>query len=244
MALTTSIARHFALRQIIMAVVCFGLGLWGLYDYLIKIPGQQAVWKDYELQTQKKIDLENLRDERTLTEAEIQDYEATVAKLNSLGSPTKPGELDRLVKGLAFVPCLPFTPYFLWVYVRTKRRVYQLDDDGTLHLPDGVWPQDQIADIDMSRWMAKSIAYVVDKQGTRVKLDDYKHRNLHLIIGGIASRLYPEAWDAEAKQLKADEPDGDEAANESAAIDAGAGGGDGGAAAAAGPGSEPSDVIS
>jgi len=57
-----------------------------------------------------------------------------------------------------------------------------------------------------------------------VKLDDYKHRNLHLIIGGIASRLYPEAWDAEAKQLKADEPESD--------------------AAAAGPGSEPSDVIS
>jgi len=243
MALTTSIARHFALRQIIMAVVCFGLGLWGLYDYAIKIPRQQAVWKDYELQTQKKTDLEDLRDERTLTEAEIQEYEATVAELNRLGSPTKPGKLDRLVKGAAFVPCLPFAPYFIWIYVRTKRRVYRLDDDGTLHLPDGVWPQDQIADIDMSRWMAKSIAYVVDKQGTRVKLDDYKHRNLHLIIGGIATRLYPEAWDAEAKQIKADEPQGDEAANESPAIDAGAAGA-GGAAAATGPGSEPSDVIS
>ena len=240
MALTTSIARHYALRQIIMAVVCLVLGLWGLYDYAIKIPRQQAVWSDYELQTQKKTALESVRDERALTEAEIQDYEATLAKLNSLGSPTKPGELDRLVKGLAFVPCLPFVPYFLWVYVRTKRRVYRLDDDGTLHLPQGVWPQDQIADIDMSRWMAKSIAYVVDKQGTPVKLDDYKHRNLHLIIGGIASRLYPEAWDAEAKQIKADEPQGDEAANESPAMDAGAGG----AAAAAGPGSEPSDVIS
>ena len=58
--------------------------------------------------------------------------------------------------------------------------------------------------------MAKSIAYVVHTQGTRVKLDDYKHRNLHLIVGGIASRLYPEAWDAEAKQIKADEPEGDE----------------------------------
>ena len=63
MALTTSIARHFALRQIIMAVVCLGLGLWGLYDYAIKIPRQQAVWKDYEDQTQKKTDLEKLRDE-------------------------------------------------------------------------------------------------------------------------------------------------------------------------------------
>ena len=44
MALRSKIARHYALRQIIMAVVCFGLGLWGLYDYAIKIPGQQERW--------------------------------------------------------------------------------------------------------------------------------------------------------------------------------------------------------
>ncbi|MEE9131171.1 MAG: hypothetical protein V3T84_14215 [Phycisphaerales bacterium] len=241
MALTTSIARHYALRQIIMAVVCLVLGLWGLYDYAIKIPGQQERYQEFEKLSAEKADLEAKRELGPLAADEITDYEAKVAQINELGSPTKPGELDRLVKGLAFVPCLPFAPYFLWVYVRTKRRVYRLDDDGTLLLPQGVWPQDQIADIDMSRWMAKSIAYVVDKQGTRVKLDDYKHRNLHLIIGGIASRLYPEAWDAEAKQINADEPEGEEAANEPPAIDdAGAGG----AAAATRPGSEPSDVIS
>ncbi len=240
MALTTSIARHFALRQIIMAVVCLVLGLWGLYDYAIKIPGQQERYQKFEKLSAEKAELEAKSELGPLTTAQKEEYETTVSQINELGSPTKPGKLDRLVKGLAFVPCLPFAPYFLWVYGRTKRRVYRLEDDGTLHLPDGVWPQDQIADIDMSRWMAKSIAYVVDKQGTRVKLDDYKHRNLHLIIGGIASRLYPKAWDADAKQIKAAEPEGDEAANESPAIDAGAGG----TAAATGPGSEPSDVIS
>ncbi|MEE8155030.1 MAG: hypothetical protein V3T53_08785 [Phycisphaerales bacterium] len=241
MALTTSIARHYALRQIIMAVVCLVLGLWGLYDFAIKIPAQQERYQKFENLSAEKADLEAKREERgQLTDDEIIDYEATVAQINELGSPTKPGELDRLVKGLAFVPCLPFVPYFLWVYVRTKRQVYRLDDDGTLHLPQGAWPQDQIADIDMSRWMAKSIVYVVHTQGTRVKLDDYKHRNLHLIIGGIASRLYPKAWDAEAKQIKAGELEGDDAANEPPAIDAGAAG----AAAATGPGNEPSDVIS
>ena len=224
MALTTSIARHYALRQIIMAVVCLVLGLWGLYDYTIKVPDQKERWERWDSLKKQKDELAAKSELGPLTDDEITDFEAKEAQLNELASPTKPGELDRLVKGLAFVPCLPFVPYFLWVYVRTKRRVYRLDDDGTLHLPEGVWPQDQIADIDMSRWMAKSIAYVVDKQGTRVKLDDYKHRNLHLIIGGIASRLYPEAWDAEAKQIKADEPESD--------------------AAATGPGSEPSDVIS
>ena len=240
MALTTSIARHYALRQIIMAVVCLVLGLWGLYDYAIKIPAQQERYQKFEKLSAEKAELEAKSELGPLTAQEKTDYDATRAQINELGSPTKPGELDRLVKGLAFVPCLPFAPYFLWVYVRTKRQVYRLGDDGTLHLPQGDWPQDQIADIDMSRWMAKSIAYVVHTQGTRVKLDDYKHRNLHLIIGGIASRLYPKAWDAEAKQIKAAKPEGDEAANESPAIDAGGGG----AAAATGPGNEPSDVIS
>ena len=206
MALTTKIARHYALRQIIMAVVCLVLGLWGLYDYAVKIPRQQEQWDEFQAISAEKADLESLSEQAPLTTDQVARYETLVAEINALGSPEKPGELDRLVKGLAFVPCLPFTPYFLWVYARTKRRVYSLDDDGTLNLPgDEKWPQAQIAEIDMSRWMAKSIAYVVHQEGTRVKLDDYKHRDLHLIVGAIASRLYPQAWDAQAKQIKAEE---------------------------------------
>ncbi len=217
MALTSRIARHYALRQIIMAVVCLVLGLWGLYDYAIKIPGQQEQWEKFQDLSQEKADLESQSEEASLRTDQIARYETVVAELNALGSSEKPGELDRLVKGLAFVPCLPFAPYFLWVYGRTKRRVYTLDDDGTLHLPGGEeWLQARIADIDMSRWMAKSIAYVVHQEGTRVKLDDYKHRDLHLIVGAIASRLYPQAWDAEAKQIKADEATDDEDGNAAA----------------------------
>ncbi len=205
MALTTKIARHYALRQIIMAVVCLVLGLWGLYDYAVKIPSQQEQWDTFQVISEEKAELESQSEQAPLTTDQIARYETLVAEINDLGSPEKPVELDRLVKGLAFVPCLPFAPYFLWVYARTKRRVYSLDDDGTLGLPEGQWAQTEIADIDMSRWMAKSIAYVVHQERTRVKLDDYKHRDLHLIVGAIASRLYPQAWDAEAKQIKAKE---------------------------------------
>ncbi len=210
MALTTKIAKHYALRQIIMAVVCLVLGLWGLYDYAIKIPKQQERWETFQALTQDKAELESQSEQSLLTPDQIVQYEAIKDELNALGSAEKPGKLDGLVKGLAFVPCLPFAPYFLWVYARTKRNVYTLDDDGTLHLPDGQWAQAEIAEIDMSRWMAKSIAYVVHQEGTRVKLDDYKHRDLHLIVGAIASRLYPEAWDAEAKQVKAEKAADDE----------------------------------
>jgi len=214
MALTTKIAKHYALRQIIMAIVCLVLGLWGLYDYAIKIPNQQERWETFQALTEEKAELESQSEQSLLTGDEVTRFETVRTELNALGSAEKPGKLDRLVKGLAFVPCLPFTPYFLWIYARTKRRIYTLDDDGTLHLLEGDWAQAEIADIDMSRWMAKSIAYVVHKEGTRVKLDDYKYRDLHLIVGAIASRLYPEAWDAEAKQIKADQSAEDEDGDE------------------------------
>ena len=101
----------------------------------------------------------------------------------------------------AFISCLPFVPYFVWMFLATKRRVYRLDDDGTLHTPEGTWARGDIADIDMRRWMAKSIAWVVSSDGTRIKLDDYKFRDLYLIIGSIASRLHPDDWTSEAKPI-------------------------------------------
>ena len=89
------------------------------------------------------------------------------------------------------------------MYFDATRRVYSLDDEGTLSTPDGKWRQEEIADIDMDRWMAKSIAWVVPRQGRRVKLDDYKFRNLHLIVGAISARLHPDEWDSEARPVKA-----------------------------------------
>lgn len=138
-------------------------------------------------------------------------YELTSNYVDSVGAIEKPHKYDRIMKGLVFLPCLPFFPYFLWIYYRTKRQVYELDDNGTLHSQAGDWPADSIADIDMSKWMSKSIAHVVHTDGTRLKLDDFKHRDLHLIIGAIASRLYPQDWDDQAKKVKSsdDEPGSD-----------------------------------
>jgi hypothetical protein len=96
------------------------------------------------------------------------------------------------------------------MFLKARKQHYRLDDDGTLHyvgdaqLGTGAWSAAEIADIDMSRWMAKSIAWVVKSDGTRLKLDAYVHKDLHLIIGAIASQKYPEAWDAEAKPVKKD----------------------------------------
>lgn len=163
-------------------------------------------------------------DGEVLSGVQLHAYEVADLVTQRVAPIKRPSAYDRPTQW-AFMLCLPFVPWCLWVYFATKQRVYRLDDDGTLHLPKAdvsanagqVWTIDQIEDIDMSLWMKKSIAWVQHHDGTRVKLDDFKHKNLHLIVGAIASRLYPDEWDAEAKPIKARaaaSPDGQVAAAE------------------------------
>ncbi|MHC4082926.1 MAG: hypothetical protein ACYS15_01055 [Planctomycetota bacterium] len=127
-------------------------------------------------------------------------FEATEKQLDAIGPVTAPGKYDRVTQW-AFILCLPCAPYFFWMYFAAKRRRYTLEDDGTLDTPAGTWKAGEIADIDMSRWMAKSIAWVVHADGSRVKLDDYKFKGLDAIVGAIASRLYPDDWKEDARPL-------------------------------------------
>ncbi len=138
-------------------------------------------------------------------------YEVAKKGVDDTADVTPPGRFDQATQWM-FILCLPFVPYFAWSLIRARRRVYSLDDDGTLHAPEGTWTKDRVSDIDMSRWMAKSIAHVEVEGGERVKLDDYVYRNTHLIVGALASERYPEEWDAQARQQKpaAEVPDADE----------------------------------
>ena len=149
-------------------------------------------------------------------------YTQSQEAIKELGDITAPGKYDRMTQW-AFISCLPCVPYFVWMFLAGKRRLYRLDDDGTLHTPDGTWARGDIANIDMGRWMAKSIAWVVHSDGTRIKLDDYKFRDLHLIIGSIASRLRPTEWTVEAKPIdkKTDVATGTDEGAATASTDAG-----------------------
>ena len=297
MAITTSISKGYGTRLIIIAVVCTGFGIWGIYDYAVKIPRlqmltdrlalleqcksaletEQAAWKpspeaaasiaavDAEIKRlfpegvvapgedvtvaeyqQRLLDraqalptsdegrwlalLASLRvalaNERRIPLESYPDafaaYQATDAAITPIADVTSPGKYDRITQW-AFISCLPFGPYMLWVLVRTRRQVYRLDDDGTLHMREATWPREEIADIDMGRWMAKSIAWVVHRDGTRAKLDDYKHRNLHLIVGSIAHRLAPREWDAEARPITEEAPGESETAGQGTGAEAGQG---------------------
>ena len=281
MAITTRLQPKYTFRILAIAIVSIGLGVWGVYDYAISIPGKERMFQRGELchlvketfeattgnpataneklastsarlaeeiakaggadavnreQAELAIDEIRKRDPKSWGEAlatmhhgierirtlppgatptdEVQGavelgYQIAKRGVDLTAEVPPPAKYDRIVKGLLFVPCLPFGLYMFWPFFKARRKVYRLDDDGTLHAPGITWKREEIDDIDMSRWMRKSIAHVVHTNGTRVKLDDYIYKNTHLIVGALASARYPEEWDAEAKVVpaaKADEP--------------------------------------
>ncbi len=127
-----------------------------------------------------------------------------------LGDVTPPSKFDRPVQ-IAFMLCFPFGIYYFWVLyaMSVKAGKYALDDDGTLHAPEGSFGRDSVVDIDMGRWSAPTgnarstwRAIVAVDGGVKIVLDDYIFKNMHLIIGSIAHRMYPDEWTLEAKRIE------------------------------------------
>lgn len=224
MAITTSLA-FSAWRSLIIAVAFVILAVWGAYDLWVKIPRQEQAFLQYDSAKTHLAELESRKNDRekrggSLTQTDIDDYTNTKKTLDAVTpggtAPTQPGKFNRITQWF-YISCILCVPPFVRSFWKAKQQSYRLDEDSTLHfagdpeLGSGTWTQAQIADIDMSIWMAKSIAHVVHVDGQRLALDAYMHRNLHLIIGAIASRLHPADWDDQAKIIK---PEGE---NEGAA---------------------------
>lgn len=138
-----------------------------------------------------RIDLDQLRKAALLAEGQLQLY----------GEAEQPSSYDRPVQWL-FILCLPFAPWYGWQLIQQSRRRYRLLPDGTLELPGETWQPEDLVDIDMSRWMRSSKAWVVHQDGHRVLLDDYVFKNMFRLIGSIASARDPNAWTDEAKPVK------------------------------------------
>ncbi len=122
-------------------------------------------------------------------------------QLNLYGEVEQPSAYDRPIQWL-FILSLPFAPWYLWGVIVNKRKRFALDTDGTLHLPGETWSPQDLVDINMSKWMKKSKAWVVHADGHRVLMDDYIFKGIYRIVGEIASARYPEQWTDEAKRVK------------------------------------------
>ncbi len=219
MSIITTPSPSFLARTAFMAVLLIGFGVWGAYDLWVKIPHREQIADRYDGLVRRLGELDAARQQRekigqTPTQAEIEEYTSANTELKSLSpggkTPVRPSKFDRLVQWI-YISCLPFALPSIFSLMRVRRQRYELDDAGALRFQgdgadgSGVWNAGDIADIDMHRWMAKSIAWVVKSDGAKLKLDAYVHKNLEKIIGAIASSKHPDKWDADAKPVKAED---------------------------------------
>ena len=213
MAIRTTIQPFVFWRNAIFAILCVVFGLWGWYDYSIKIPNLEAdcVALDTAKEQVKKFETQSATAD--LNENEKAQWNAAKKVVEEItrrngGAPTKPSPYDRTLQmWLYIIGCgVLGTPFFVWPIVQIARKQFVLEDDGTLRTPTGTFSAAQIVDIDMSRWCAKEgdrrstwTAHVVTSDGKRILLDDHDFKNMHLIIGAIAHRLMPDKWTDHAK---------------------------------------------
>lgn len=226
MAIQATVQPRQIIWNVVYAVLCGGLALWGAWDYWVTIPRAEA---DFARFTEASEIHQRLTDEsrsRALDDAERASFLAAEEVLNEFKDepPVKPAAYDRAVQlWLYMVGCgVLGTPAFLWnlIVLPRQARQWRLDDNGALTTPTATIAPEEIADIDMSRWMAKSIATVKISDGREIKLDDYKFRDMHLIVGALASRFHPEEWTEEARmkvvpqgEPDTEAPEGDPAAS-------------------------------
>ncbi|MDZ4754810.1 MAG: hypothetical protein SGJ11_09975 [Phycisphaerae bacterium] len=211
MAIRTSIQPGQLYRIAFLGLLCVGFGIWGAYDYWVKIPAQEALVAEHTalLSTKDALEAKQLRG--TLSTAE--ETELTSARealaLRFLEAPTPPAAYDRPVQLWVYViGCgVLGVPSVAWMLWSIRRKQYELTDDGSLITPEGTCRIDEVKGIDMSRWMEKSIAMVTLPDGSKSVLDDYKYKNLHLIIGALAHRFHPDEWTIEARRILKPAPD-------------------------------------
>lgn len=204
MAIETTLQRRMAWKFPLLTVLCIGFALWGAYDYFVTIPQREEAVARYASAASTRAQLEALPP--PLSAEQQAEYTAAGVIIDRFKGekPVPPAAYDRPVQlWLYMVGCgVIGVPWMIWSWVSTARCRYRLDDDGTLHYPGGQVGLEDIADIDMSRWMSKSIATVKTTDGRAITLDDYKYKNIDRIVGTIAQSFYPEDWTEDARDRR------------------------------------------
>lgn len=200
---TNGVGRSYFRQIVILIAISLGLGLWGVWD-LYQIYRADDLLAMRERAIEVKTDLEAQAAIAPLS-AEDQDlYERAERTLDATANVKAPNALDHVIQW-GYVSLLLCVPYFWWMVVSLGRQRYELDEEGNLHLPrERVWSREEIRDIDMSRWMRKSVATVVHADGRRERLDAYHHRDMEFIVGALAHRFYPEEWNDDATPVRPD----------------------------------------
>ena len=154
MAIETRIQPRQTLQNVAYGIICLALGIWGWYDYAIKIPAQEAAFVEFTAAEKVKSSLEETA--RTMPLNDQQKAEDTVARelleFKYKEKPAEPAAYDRAVQlWLYIVGCgVAGVPWFAWAQWQLSRKRFKLNDDGSFESAEGTFAADQIAGIDMS----------------------------------------------------------------------------------------------
>jgi len=204
MAIETSIQPRQTIQNVAYSVICLALGLWGWYDYSVKIPNAEAAFREYSAAAERHSAIEKLSTERPLTEAERAEFNSVRAVKEKFKEvPSEPAAYDRPVQlWLYIVGCGAMgVPYFVLAQWQLSRRRFRLGDDGSFECVEGTFTAAQVTGIDMSRWMAKSIATVQVEGGLGIALDDFKYKGVEDIVAHFAARFEPGKWTSDARPI-------------------------------------------
>ena len=205
MRVETKIQRRYLAWNLAYGLTCAILGAWGAWDYWVTIPKREAAVAEYIAAVATRDELVTIRASRPLSNEEIGKYETAEATLAryAISAPVAPPAYDRPLQfWVYFVGCgVLGTPWVVWLQIRARSQRFSLEDDGTVNTPQGSFTTNQVTGIDMSRWMSKSVAVLETTDGRRIRLDDYVHDGMHLIVGEVAHRFHPEVWTPNAREV-------------------------------------------
>lgn len=205
MPIQTSIRPSITAKNLIAGVVCLGFGIWGWYDYSVKIPQERADFAAFTEAEKINSEIDVASRTRTLTDEERSKAKEARATLDRFkeAKPSEPSSYDDDIQLWVYiVGCgVLSAPYFFYAQWKLTRRQFRLDDDGTLHATEGSFTAAQLSDIDMSRWMEKSIATAVTTDGTRIDMDDFLYKGVEDIVATLAARFHPGQWTSDARPI-------------------------------------------
>jgi hypothetical protein len=193
------ISKEWAIRLVILGVVLIGYGCWSLYDGFIAYPRENQL---YELTHWK--DGENWYSylERSPAGVSEQAFEREVRqKIEEAGfDPTlydEPAEVSDLeprgywsyifAQYVQAAICLPLGILsFVWL-IKDSRYSLRADADGFV-VRNKRYRYDQVAKIDRQKWAKKGIADIEMRDGSRVRIDDWKYPGSEAVLLEIERR--------------------------------------------------------
>ena len=205
MTISTRLQPRYRFWMALYTFMCLAFGLWGAYDYWVKYPALEASARDYTRLKNRQDELAAAAKSRTLSDDETKEYEAAKGRLTAefAEPPTPPSGFDKPFQLWGYVIGCGVVgfPWCAWMLVAASRKRWTLHEDGSLDTPEGTIPAERVADIDMDRWMSKSIAVVKDADGREYPLDDYKWKNTDKIVVELCRRFHPGQWTDEARPV-------------------------------------------